>query len=123
MPVKSLITAPREGFTARAGEPLRIRGHAWSGHTPVERVELSFDGGRTWHEANLAPAADRFAWRRFEFLLDGPAEGELEIIARATDTGGRTQPLECVSWNPRGYCNNMCHRLWGRIGGSGVVSD
>src|SRR6185436_10400567 len=34
IPVKSLITAPREGFSAPLGQPLTIRGHAWSGHTP-----------------------------------------------------------------------------------------
>ena len=65
MPVNSLITSPRDGF--RAGRrSAAIRGHAWSGHTPVARVELSFDGGRSWRAARLAPAADRFAWRRFE---------------------------------------------------------
>ena len=121
MPVKSLITSPREGFAAPAGEPLRIRGHAWSGHTPIERVDLSFDGGRSWRAASLAPAADRFAWRRFEFTLTGAPAGELEIIARATDRDGRAQPLECVPWNPRGYCNNMCHRLRGCV--DEIISD
>ena len=85
MPVKSLITAPREGFSATASEPLHIRGHAWSGHTPVETVELSFDGGGSWRAASLGPAADRFAWRRFSFTLAGPPRGAIEIIARATD--------------------------------------
>jgi sulfite oxidase len=116
MPVKSLITAPREGFSAPARDPLHIRGHAWSGHTPLDRVELSFDGGRSWHAAKLASAADRFAWRRFEFTLADPPAGGIEIIARATDTGGLAQPLESVPWNPRGYCNNTCHRLRGTIG-------
>jgi len=39
-----------------------------------------------------------------------------KIIARATDKRGRTQPLDSVPWNPRGYCNNLCHRVRGRIG-------
>ena len=37
MPVKSLITAPRDGFAAAVGEPLQIRGHAWSGHVASRR--------------------------------------------------------------------------------------
>ena len=115
MPVRSLITAPRDGFAAQSNAPLRVRGHAWSGHEPVEKVELSCDGGRSWQTATLGPLPDRFAWRRFELTLR-PPPGEIEIIARATDQRGRTQPLDSVPWNPRGYCNNLCHRVRGRIG-------
>jgi sulfite oxidase len=116
MPVKSLITSPREGFSAPADRPLQIRGHAWSGHIPVAKVELSFDRGGSWREASLAAAAGRFAWRRFELTLADPPCGGIEMIARATDASGRAQPLECAPWNPRGYLNNMCHRLRGHIG-------
>ena len=115
MPVKSLITAPRDGFSATANEPLQIRGHAWSGHIPVGAVELSVDGGGTWRAASLGPAPGRFAWRRFSFSLAEPPRGAIEIVARATDLNGRAQPLASVPWNPRGYLNNMCHRVWGPI--------
>jgi sulfite oxidase len=116
IPVKSLITAPREGFAAPAGVPLTIRGHAWSGHTPVAKVELSLDGGRSWQPAELRPAPGRFAWRRFTFTLADPAPGDIEIVARATDASGDAQPMQCVPWNPRGSCNTMAHRVRGRIG-------
>jgi len=115
VPVKSLITAPREGFSAPSGQPLTIRGHAWSGHTPVSKVDISLDGGRSWQPAELQPAPSRFAWRRFTFTSAGPPKGEIEIIARATDESGDVQPMQCVPWNPRGYCNNMGHRVHGRI--------
>ena len=114
MPVKSIITSPREGFTAPAGAPLVVRGHAWSGHTPVASVAVSFDGGRSWRPADLGPLPDRFAWRRFTATLDRPMPGPIEIIARASDDAGNAQPLDCVPWNPRGYCNNMVHRVTGR---------
>jgi DMSO/TMAO reductase YedYZ molybdopterin-dependent catalytic subunit len=116
VPVKSLITTPREGFSASAGQPLAIRGHAWSGHTPVAKVELSLDGGRLWQPGDLKPVSGRFAWRRFAFTSADPPKGEIEIIARATDEDGNAQPMQCVPWNPRGYCNNMVHRVRGRIG-------
>jgi DMSO/TMAO reductase YedYZ molybdopterin-dependent catalytic subunit len=114
MPVRSLITAPREGFVAPAGRPLAIRGHAWSGHVPLVRVEVSIDGGESWREAALGPLPDRFAWRRFSLEVAPPA-GAVEIVARASDRAGRAQPLASVPWNPRGYCNNLCHRVRGRI--------
>jgi sulfite oxidase len=115
MPVKSLITAPREGFAVAAGQPLEVRGHAWSGHVPIAKLELSFDGGRTWCLAALGPLPARFAWRRFTYTAEPPA-GDVEIMARATDAKGRMQPMQSVPWNPRGYLNNLCHRVRGRIG-------
>jgi sulfite oxidase len=116
MPVKSIVTSPPAGFSAPAGRPLAVRGHAWSGHTPVASVAVSIDGGRSWQPADLGPLPDRFAWRRFTMTFVDPPAGPVEIVARATDAAGRTQPLDCVPWNPRGYCNNMVHRVAGRIG-------
>lgn len=113
MPVKSLITAPQEGFKALAGMPLMVRGHAWSGHIPVSAVHISLDNGGSWRPADLKPGAGRFAWRRFEHMAHHPPLGNIEIIARATDRDGNTQPMECVPWNPRGYLNNMAHRVRG----------
>jgi DMSO/TMAO reductase YedYZ molybdopterin-dependent catalytic subunit len=115
IPVRSLITAPAEGFSATAGRPLQVRGHAWSGHVPVEKVELSFGGGSSWQTAMLGPLSERFAWRRFTCTVANPPAGEVEIMARATDANGRMQPMESVPWNPRGYGNNLCHRVRGRI--------
>ena len=115
MPVRSVITSPRDGFTARLGDPLMLRGHAWSGHVPVVSVEVSTDGGTRWRKATLGPLPDRFAWRRVLLTLPAPQPGELEIIMRATDAQGHTQPLSSAPWNPRGYLNNTCHRIRGTI--------
>jgi DMSO/TMAO reductase YedYZ molybdopterin-dependent catalytic subunit len=115
MPVKSVITSPRENFTAAAAAPLAVRGHAWSGHTPLAKVEVSCDGGASWQAASLGPLPGRFAWRRFQVTVAPPPRGAVEIMARATDARGHAQPLQCVSWNPRGYLNNMVHRVRGTL--------
>src|SRR4029077_10421269 len=115
VPVRAVIAAPHDGFAAPAGAPLAVRGHAWSGHTPLAKVELSIDGGASWHAAPLGPLPDTFAWRRFTATLAPPPAGAIEIIARASDTAGRVQPLASVAWNPKGYCNNTVHRVSGRI--------
>jgi len=116
VPVRAVITAPHDGFAAPAGTTLAVRGQAWSGHTPLAKVELSIDGGRSWQAAQLGLLPDTFAWRRFSATLAPPRAGAIEIIARASDTGGRSQPLESAPWNPKGYCNNTVHRVHGRIG-------
>jgi len=116
MPVKSLITSPAEGFNLRLGEPLRVRGFAWSGHTAVDSVSVSPNGGQTWQLAELEPPGDQFAWQRFTALLETQAEGgAVVLMARATDQAGRMQPLVSAAWNPRGYCNNSAHRVCGSI--------
>lgn len=109
MPVKSMITSPAEHAVLRAGTPSEIRGFAWSGHVPVKAVEVSADGGKTWHAADLETAGDRFAWRRFHARVTLPA-GRTILMARASDEAGRQQPMT-PPWNPRGYCNNAVHRV------------
>ena len=50
-----------------------------------------------------------FAWRRWSYGWDAPA-GEHELLSRATDASGRTQPLE-PEWNVGGYANNAVQRV------------
>jgi sulfite oxidase len=114
MPVRSVITSPRDGFALARGQGLSIRGQAWSGHIPLAAVDVSIDGARSWHRARLAAPRDRFAWRRFELALE-TEPGEIEIAARASDAAGNSQPLNSAPWNPRGYCNNVVHRVRGVI--------
>ncbi|MCZ8313765.1 sulfite oxidase [Phreatobacter sp.] len=112
MPVKSLITTPAAGFTHGSKAPLAVAGWAWSGATPVAGVRVSADGGASWTEANLAPTGEPFAWRRFSAALT-VTRGPVTLVAVARDLAGREQPLDTAPWNPRGYCNNLAHRVAG----------
>ncbi|MGH2637121.1 MAG: sulfite oxidase [Actinomycetota bacterium] len=87
-----------------------VRGRAWSGLAPIERVEFSDDEGRTWWEAELDPASgSAFAWRGWSFeWLASP--GERVLCSRATDGSGASQPLE-PPWNVGGYANNAVQRI------------
>jgi DMSO/TMAO reductase YedYZ molybdopterin-dependent catalytic subunit len=114
MQPRSLLVPPgipefltRDRFLA-AG-PCRLTGRAWSGWAPIERVEVSADGGETWADAELdAPLAD-YAWRGWSY--EWAAEpGDHELCCRATDGVGNTQPLE-AEWNLGGYCNNAVQRV------------
>lgn len=111
MPVKSLITYPQTGARRSFGEPVDVRGHAWSGDVDVARVDVSLDFGATWSATELAAAPNRYAWRRFRARLRPPQRGYYEIWARATDTRGVAQPPVAPNWNPHGYCNNQQHRI------------
>ncbi|MBN1528991.1 MAG: sulfite oxidase [Thermoleophilaceae bacterium] len=112
---RSLIIPPGvPDFATRARTladgPCVVRGRAWSGLAPVERVEVSADGGETWGDARLGPQASRWAWRSWEWDWEPPGPGTYELCSRATDDAGNTQPLE-APWNLGGYANNEVHRV------------
>lgn len=111
MPVKSLITFPQSGTQASAGKPTEVRGHAWAGSGDIAAVDVSVDFGQTWISAQLDPAMNKFAWQRFRANLTLPEAGYYEVWARATDMNGVAQPPVVPGWNPRGYGNNMQHRI------------
>jgi DMSO/TMAO reductase YedYZ molybdopterin-dependent catalytic subunit len=94
--------------TLEAG-PCVLRGRAWSGFGPVERVEVSADGGAGWSDARLGPHASRWGWRSWEWEWD-PEPGAFELCCRATDSEGNAQPLD-PPWNLGGYANNEVQRV------------
>jgi sulfite oxidase len=112
MPVRSIITAPAESGWMPAGtRAITVRGAAWAGDDAVTTVEISADGGATWHAADLAPLRNRYDWTRFTAEIPIAADGPVEIMARATDDRGRVQPLYPENWNPQGYACNAVHRV------------
>ena len=94
----------------RAGRTL-VEGRAWSGWAPVERVEFSPDGGRTWDAAALGEPLGHYAWRPWSYEWDAEL-GEHELCVRATDASGRTQPTDNdEAWNYGGYGANVVQRV------------
>ncbi len=86
-----------------------VRGRAWSGTAAITRVEVSTDGGGTWHDADLeAPVGDH-AWAGWRWSWDA-RPGEHELCCRATDADGQAQPLD-HRWNLGGYAVNTVHRV------------
>ncbi len=82
-------------------------GRAWSGAgVPISKVEVAVDG--TWHDAELEPEIGTYAWRGWRFNWDAVA-GEHELMCRATDGNGVTQPLE-ASFDMTGFGNNSVQR-------------
>jgi sulfane dehydrogenase subunit SoxC len=86
-----------------------LAGRAWSGWGPIERVEVSVDGGETWADAELGEPLGEFAWRGWSYEWRAEA-GEAELSCRATDSTGRTQP-SAADWNHDGLCNNGVQRV------------
>ena len=114
MEVRSLMVPPGipDFFTrqryVRPG-PVTLDGRAWSGWGAIDVVDVSVDGGEHWMPAELDPPADRHAWQRWRLTWEA-TPGTHELVCRATDTAGNSQPLE-HRWNLGGYGVNTVHRV------------
>jgi DMSO/TMAO reductase YedYZ molybdopterin-dependent catalytic subunit len=87
-----------------------IEGRAWSGAGTVDAVEVSADGGTTWHAAELHPPRGPHAWRGWTFEWRPAAPGDYELCCRASDSAGNQQP-PAPPWNLGGYANNAVQRV------------
>jgi DMSO/TMAO reductase YedYZ molybdopterin-dependent catalytic subunit len=102
--VKSIITKPLQGEALKMGKIL-ILGMAYAGPRAIKAVEVSFDGGLSWSEAQLFGPSLKYAWQQWQYLWHATNSGEHTILSRATDESDSKQPME-GQWNAHGYCNN-----------------
>lgn len=115
--VNSAILAPADGARVATGRT-EVLGYAITGgERRVERVDVSFDGGDGWRQAEFLDDLGPWAWRRWRAEFDLPA-GTHEITARAWDSAA-TQQVERPesAWNPNGYANNAWPRVRVHAGG------
>jgi DMSO/TMAO reductase YedYZ molybdopterin-dependent catalytic subunit len=89
---KAVLARPGANEVVPAGKPFRLFGAAWAGERPVAKVEVSFDGGKSWTGAKLLGDAKPLQWVLWEYSWDRPEKGTASIVARATDDMGNTQP-------------------------------
>lgn len=87
------------------------------------RVDVSVDGGKTWHTAKLGEGSNQnpnraWAWTFWEATVPAPAlkGGEagtkVDICCKATDYAHNCQPETPDSiWNLRGLNNNSWHHV------------
>ncbi|HYK52784.1 MAG TPA: molybdopterin-dependent oxidoreductase, partial [Candidatus Eremiobacteraceae bacterium] len=76
--LNAVICRPAKGASLKEG-PNTIAGYAiGNGGAPVDSVEVSTDGGKTWTEADLLGRRERWRWTLWEARLDLP-RGKHEI--------------------------------------------
>jgi sulfane dehydrogenase subunit SoxC len=90
MDARSIITDPAYPRVIEPGWH-EIRGLAWSGRGRITGVEVSTDGGATWHAAILQGPVLPKAHVRFRHLWQWDGD-PAEIMSRATDETGYVQP-------------------------------
>ncbi|MDE2229861.1 MAG: molybdopterin-dependent oxidoreductase [Alphaproteobacteria bacterium] len=103
---RSFITNVKSGETIPAGKPAVVRGIAFGGDTGVKRVDLSADGGKTWHTTHLGRDEGRYGFRRWETRFTPAAKGPATLMVRCTNSSGEAQPTQ-ANWNPAGFMRNV----------------
>lgn len=88
---KSVITFPSGGQKLLGPGFYEISGLAWSGGGAIRSVEISFDGGQRWKNADLRSPAFPMAHTRFGFHWNWDGK-ECVLMSRCTDELGTRQP-------------------------------
>ena len=121
---KSVVTFPSGGQQLPGPGLYELTGLAWTGKGRIEKVEITFDGGKTWRASRLDEPRLRMAFTRFRlpWRWDGKA---VMIASRATDETGYVQPTRDELVAARGM-NSGYHfngiKLW-RVGSDGSVTN
>jgi DMSO/TMAO reductase YedYZ molybdopterin-dependent catalytic subunit len=79
-----------------------FRGIAFGGPNTIKQVEISFDAGRTWQEAELDKPLSPYSWVIWNYRWKPPKRGRYQVLVRATDAKGQLQIAELVRPQPNG---------------------
>jgi DMSO/TMAO reductase YedYZ molybdopterin-dependent catalytic subunit len=71
-----------------------LKGVAFAGNRGVSRVEVSFDDGNNWQQANINVPGTRLTWALWNYDWRPEHEGEYKLAVRATDGDGALQIKE-----------------------------
>lgn len=123
LPVNSAICIPIDGSSvALKNNSVDIKGYAWSGGgRKIVRVDISADGGQTWHVANLlqdsSPLYRCWAWTLWSVSIPvKKGSKELQVICKAVDSSYNVQPDSFPPiWNLRGVLGNAWHRIHAKV--------
>src|SRR5438309_3962083 len=96
-PTRSRIDLPDHESRFALGElqqAVEVKGIAYGGDRGISRVELSFDDGKSWRDADIYYAGSYFAWSLWKTEWRPEAAGDFVLVVRATDGEGDVQEWE-----------------------------
>lgn len=108
--IRSFITSVQDGAKLPAKRATTIRGIAFDGGQGITEVQFSADGGRTWRGTELGRDLGRYSFREWTVAFTPGRTGTVELMARAFNRIGESQPLEAL-WNPAGYMRNVVEKV------------
>lgn len=89
--IKALSRIDRAEHIESAGEDILLAGIAFCGYPPVDTVEVSTDGGKSWQLAELETKPEPHVWTLWKYLWKRPVPGTYTVICRVKDVLGQSQ--------------------------------
>jgi DMSO/TMAO reductase YedYZ molybdopterin-dependent catalytic subunit len=96
-PTRSRIDVPGDWEFVSLGKlpgSVEVKGIAYGGDRGISRVELSFDDGQTWNDAEIYYSGGNLAWSLWKAQWTPVAAGDYALVVRATDGEDDVQEWE-----------------------------
>jgi len=93
-PTRSRIDVPEHDSRFSLGElaaPIEVKGIAYGGDRGISRVEVSFDGGKSWRDTEIYYSGGDLAWSLWKTQWTPDAASDYIHVVRATDGKGDVQ--------------------------------
>ena len=97
VPTRSRIDVPDDWMfvsLSKLTTPIELKGIAFGGERGISRVELSFDDGQTWNDAEIYYSGGNLAWSLWKARWTPSSTGDYGLLVRATDGEGDVQEWE-----------------------------
>src|SRR5213596_1942423 len=97
VPTRSRIDVPDDWAFVSLGKltaPIEVKGIAFGGDRGISRVELSFEDGQTWSDAEIYYSGGNLAWSLWKTQWTPAGAGDYPLLVRATDGEGDVQEWE-----------------------------
>ena len=97
VPIRSRIDVPDDWTFMSLGKlsaPIEVKGIAFGGDRGISRVEVSFDDGQTWSDAEIYYSGGNLAWSLWKARWTPGAPADYPLLVRATDGEGDVQEWE-----------------------------
>ncbi len=101
-PLHTISRIDRPNGHIPPGQSVEIGGIAFAGNRGIQKVEVSTDGGVTWHVATLQPALSQDSWVLWTWQWTPLLPGQYTLTARATDGTGEVQASHVQGTVPNG---------------------
>jgi DMSO/TMAO reductase YedYZ molybdopterin-dependent catalytic subunit len=101
----AFIVMPQSGSqvsVSQNGGSIILAGYAFAGDRGISKVEVSFDGGKTWQQAQLKKPLSNLTWTLWAYEWTPQSTGETFIYVRATDGNGQVQTSDVTDTFPNG---------------------
>jgi DMSO/TMAO reductase YedYZ molybdopterin-dependent catalytic subunit len=98
----SRIDVPRGNEPVGGGAPVTMAGIAFAGDRGISQVQVSADGGASWHDAELKRPLSPLTWRLWRYRWPSAPPGGTPVLVRAVDGRGGVQTRAMAAPHPSG---------------------